>query len=702
MGISSLIQRYPLLLPLISLGIGVFGGKKIFFSEWILTSYSVLLLCLIFLLLMFIAYCIQCYVIRWIYGMFLVLFFISLGGTLALISLEKTQCYFSSQASFYKVRLVSAVSNHPNSYAIDAELINRVDSVGFELKEKSLLRLYFEKDSLVSKLKCDDELSIYSKMQRPLGGLNYEAFDYGSYLLCNGYAGTGYVAKENWKKLNNSLDSKRSFKHWSLYCQEKVVKLYKKWNLEGESLSVLSALTIGYKNDLDEEVLNAFSAAGVSHILALSGLHVGFICMFFNFLLKRVYQKNQKLETVGKILLVSILWLFSFIVGSSPSVTRAVMMFSLFIFSSLGHRKRDSLQMLCVTALIMLLYHPLWLFSVGFQLSFVAVASILIIYPVIKYRFSFRSTIANYVWNTCSVSFVAQIGVLPLVIYYFSTIPLYFLLGNLLIIPLITVVIPVSFIALLTSFIPIVNSFLVFVLKQMLTLLLSIVKNIEQLPHSTINHLWIDETEVFILFVILILLTLFFYKPSVRTMTLFLSSLGLFLVISSLNLYKAQIKNALLFYNVSGCPVVHCVEKNSESYLAVINEKDKTRKLSQTMERFWNHYRLHPQKLANSEKHPNIFFSKPLLVFHNYKVAILDTTFCSKEAVPKPLKVDLVYICKGYKGNLSSVLIFFNPSEIILDASLPLYLQQSLQLDCNEKRIPCIALFKKGSYSITL
>lgn len=702
MGISSLIQRYPLLLPLISLSIGIFGGKKIFFSEWMLTSYSVLLLCLIFLLLMFVAYSIQCYVMRWIYGVFLTLFFISLGVTLALFNLEKTHHYFPAQASFYKVRLLSGISNHPNSYAIDAQLISRVDSVGLDLEKKSFIQLYFEKDSLVSKLKCNDELLIYSKIQLSQAGLNYEAFDYSSYLLCNGYAGTGYVAKGKWKKLNASPDFKHSLNYWSLYCQLKVMQLYKKWNLEGESLSVLSALTIGYKNDLEEEVLSSFSAAGVSHILALSGLHVGFICLFFNFLLKRVSQKSQMIETLGKILLVIILWLFSFIVGSSPSVVRAVMMFSLFIISSLGRRKRDSLQTLCVTALIMLLYRPLWLFSIGFQLSFVAVASILIIYPIIKYRFSFHSAIANYVWKTCSVSFVAQIGVLPLVIYYFSTIPLYFLLGNLLVIPLITVIIPVSFIALLTSFIPIVNSFLVFLLKQMLVLLLSIVKNIEQLPHSTINHLWIDETEVFILFVLLILFTLLLYKPSVRVMTLFLSSLGLFLIIGSLNQYKARIKSSLLFYNVSGCPVVHCVEKKNESYLVVINENNNTQKLYQVMKRYWNHYHLYPQKLPNLEKQPKIFFFKPLLVFHDYKVAIVDTTFYNKKEVPKPLKVDLVYICKGYKGDLSSILSFFNPSEIVLDSNLSLYLQQSLQLDCNEKRIPCIALFKKGSYSITL
>ena len=700
MGISSLFQRYPLLLPLISLGLGIVGGKKIFFSEWMLSSVSTFLLCLIFLLLMFITYSIQRYVMRWIYGVFLTLFFASLGITLTLLSLEKTQSHFFTNTSCYKVRLVSNVSNHPNSYIADAQLISRVDSLGFNIEEKCFIQLYFEKDSLLSELKCDDELLIYSKIQSPQIQLNDEAFDYSCYLLYNGYAGTGYVSKGRWKKLISP--SKHTIKYWSLYCQEQVVELYKKWNLNEDALGVLSALTVGVKSNIEEEVLTSFSSAGVNHVLALSGLHVGFICLFFHFFLRWMSRKNRTIEKWGRVPLVVVLWLFSFLVGSSPSIVRAVMMFSLFLLSSLGNRKRSSIQVLCVTALVMLLYRPLWLFDVGFQLSFVAVASILIIHPIVKNYFSFHFKISNYVWELISVSLVAQLGVLPLIIYYFSTFPLYFLLGNLLVIPLISVILFIAFLALLTFFMPVVNSILVFLLSQLLILLLSLVKSIESLPYSTLDGIWITEIEVFVLLILLVFFTLLLYKPSVRHLTLFLCGVGLFLMSHFYYQEQAQLKSDILFYSVRNCPVIHCVENNKESYLALIKENSWTKRLFKNKKRFWNHYHLQPNVISNLEHQSNLFYSKPLLVFHNFKIAILDDSFCVNKTTINPYKVNLIYLCQGFKGNLSSVLRVFSSSEVILDASLPYYLQKQMKSECETMGIHCIALFRKGSYGITI
>ena len=151
--------------------------------------------------------------------------------------------------------------------------------------------------------------------------------------------------------------------------------------LQGDNLAILSALTVGDKENLSENILETYSIAGASHVLALSGLHIGFLYALLFFLLSRLWKRWGFFKPFGLTIILLLLWAFAFFTGLSSSVVRSVMMCTLVTLSCLQPEKPLSMNTLAATAFLMLLYNPLWLFDVGFQLSFTAVSAIILIQP---------------------------------------------------------------------------------------------------------------------------------------------------------------------------------------------------------------------------------------------------------------------------------------------------------------------------------
>lgn len=196
---------------------------------------------------------------------------------------------------------------------------------------------------------------------------DFTGFDYGQYLQRQGISGTAIVYSGYWRKLLQP--STPTFKMQALMLREQIVKKFRTWSLEDDVLAIISALTVGDKSKLTREIKATYNAAGVSHILALSGLHIGILSMILSWLfypLRRVCGGKW----IAGFLIVGLLWGFAFLSGLSPSVIRAVTMFSAYVVASIFSEDRFSgFSALTLTAFIMLIYQPMYLFDVGFQLS---------------------------------------------------------------------------------------------------------------------------------------------------------------------------------------------------------------------------------------------------------------------------------------------------------------------------------------------
>lgn len=210
--------------------------------------------------------------------------------------------------------------------------------------------------------------------------------------------------------------------------------------LDKTSSSLCLALCLANKSELNKKIKKDFSRAGASHILAVSGMHVGIIFTAISTLFGLI-SKSRIYLNISNIVALIFLWFYAFLCELQPSIIRACTMFTIPIIGKILNRDSSSLNSLLFTAFCMLIYDHTYLYNIGFQLSFLAVAGILLFQEKIFNIFQLQNKILIWIWNLTSVSIAAQITTLPLTIYYFHELPILSLFSNLFVIPLSTLLI---------------------------------------------------------------------------------------------------------------------------------------------------------------------------------------------------------------------------------------------------------------------
>lgn len=267
------------------------------------------------------------------------------------------------------------------------------------------------------------------------------SFDYARSLFHKGISGTCFVRAEDIIPLPSNHQ-----RGIFLRMQTRLSEKYAHDPLLGEKeQGVIRALTLGDKSALGEELRMDYNAAGVSHVLALSGLHVGIIFMLLSFCLRPFFSSLNG-RRFSELLALLALWVFAFLSGFSPSIQRAVLMCTIYVFATLVSSDRSSISALFLAAMVMLCCNPFSLFDVGFELSFASMASILCFSPnsdkdtnYHSVRFPLLKKCSEYLLGIVMVSIIAQGGTLPLTLHYFGRFPTCFLLSNLVIIPAVSV-----------------------------------------------------------------------------------------------------------------------------------------------------------------------------------------------------------------------------------------------------------------------
>ena len=265
--------------------------------------------------------------------------------------------------------------------------------------------------------------------------------------------------------------------------------------VDGSAYAVVAAMALGDKSQLTRELKDAYAISGASHILALSGLHLGIIYTLLSLLLSR-----RRWQVTTQVVIIVSIWLFVFLVGLSASVVRSAVMVTVYALLSLGHRDKLSVNTLAFAAIVMLLFNPLSLFDVGFQLSFMAVLAILLFYPLFENLWSqpflLDHRVFRWLWTMLAVSCAAQIGVAPLIAYYFGRFSCYFLLANLVVVPAAALILYLSLSVLL---IPSLAYLLIYIVDTLNQLFVSIAA----LPGASIEGLHPTPLQVWMVYVII-------------------------------------------------------------------------------------------------------------------------------------------------------------------------------------------------------
>lgn len=271
-------------------------------------------------------------------------------------------------------------------------------------------------------------------------------------------------------------------------------------NGKDEIYGVLAAMTLGDKSALTRELRDTYSQTGASHILALSGLHMGIL---FGLLSTLTFLLRHSLA--ARLLTITLFWGFALLTGLSPSIVRSAFMLSVATVFSLRGSRGISVNALCLAAMVILLLHPYALFDVGFQLSFLAVFSILVLMPLLDSfwpeDFLFRHRTVKMLWSLVSVSIAAQAGTAPLVAYHFGQLPLYFILTSLIVIPVTYAVLSLSLLFLIIPMVPLGHavSWLVNALNTTLTAM-------SAWPYASVNGLQPSALQTAMAYLLIIML----------------------------------------------------------------------------------------------------------------------------------------------------------------------------------------------------
>lgn len=487
---------FPLVRLFIPFFIGIVAG--IYFS--VQSPYFNFLLLLVFLVLLVISWPKTFkinYKNRWLFGFIANLFLLLVGYQLAIYRTDINHSnHFSKSLTeeSYEIILGEVIKDpvfkeKTMQLVLEVNAIRKADSL---VKKNGKLMMYVAKSSRSSKLEMGDLIVLESQIH-PIQSLPDSDFDYARYLRYRSIYHRGYAADDSWKKLKS-----RNTQSWKLKAEKlrKQLLLYLKNNgLVGASYSIGSALLMGEKGGLEPELSQSFSKAGVMHVLAVSGLHVGILFLVFNAALF-FFDKISNGVLIKSLLIVLLLWGYAVLTGMSPSVVRAVTMFSFVALGKAFKRESFLLNTLFLSLFCLLLVDPYMLCSVGFQLSYAAVFGIAIVYPWLYKKLVLDNWVLDKSWAIVCVSIAAQFSTFPLGIYYFHEFPTYFLISNILVIPTVTLALIIGLSAVLTIPFAALSTLLVKLFSMIIGVLIVIAQSIESLPYSSIEEIYINEIQL--------------------------------------------------------------------------------------------------------------------------------------------------------------------------------------------------------------
>ena len=348
-----------------------------------------------------------------------------------------------------QIKKILKASNFSDKYEAEVIQINQQKTVG-----KILLNI--QKDSMKNELNIDDKIVVKSFFQDVNSPLNPHQFKYKEYLEKQGIYQQVFLNISEFKIVENTGVTISGFAH---KIRESIRESLYKYSFSKDELAVISALLLGQRQDISKELIDEYSKAGAIHILAVSGLHIGIILLILSWLFTPIENvKNGKL--LKAFLIVLFLWMFACIAGLSASVVRAVTMFTFLAIGTVFQSKKVIEYSLISSMFLLLLIKPLFLFDVGFQLSYCAVFGIVWMQPKIYKALHSKGFILNKISQLLSVSIAAQIAVLPISLYYFHQFPGLFLLSNLVIIPVLGAILIGGILIILLSVLEILPSFL--------------------------------------------------------------------------------------------------------------------------------------------------------------------------------------------------------------------------------------------------
>ena len=541
--------------------------------------------------------------------------------------------------------------------------------------------LNIKKTNQSDEIKIGTRLKVKGTIYKNRNPFNPYQFDYGKYLANQEIYAQLYTEKN---QLRIGTPETTVWSQFSNF-RTKIIKNLELSNFKKEELNILIALLLGQQQDISPEILKDYQYAGAVHILSVSGLHVGFILMFITFILKPI--PNSKKGSLLKLFIILIsLWIFGIIAGLAPSVLRSVTMFS---FLAIGNHIRRTINIyhtLLVSMVVILLFKPSFLYDIGFQLSYLALFFILWLQPILASIWLPKNKILSYFWDILTVSFAAQIGAMPLSIYYFHQFPGLFFITNLIVLPLLGMIMVVGLIAIVIACFNEVPFFIVKPLEMLIEFLNYIIHWVATIDTFVIKDISFSREMLWSSYLLIILLILWVIKPEFKRLILVFISI---IIVQSIFIFQ---KNETL--NKAELIVFNC--KKNTIITERIGDEITVFSNDSILENLNNNLLIQSYLVGNFCQTSVKKSLKNMLYFKNKKVLIIDSSCVYK----KGINPDIIVIIQSPKLNIQRLLKVYKPEEIVVDGSNYKSYVRIWEATCRKEKIPFHNTNEKGFYKI--
>lgn len=580
-----------------------------------------------------------------------------------------------------------------------------------EVPASGKLLLYFGKlDSLID-YEVGDIIKIKGRAQKLKDNANPNAFNYKTYLKYKGIASQIFL-KDNSHELisKGGRGEVKSIAHgirkWALSIFEKRIK-------EKDKLAVASAMVLGYKDHLSSELYTTFSETGAVHVLAVSGLHVGIICMLFFLLFNRFQSEHLLYKLVKFVVLMIVVWTYALVTGASPAVMRAAVMFSLILMGRLWFRGVNIYNILAFSAFLLLLYDPYLLFQLSFQFSYLALISIIYFQPRIERLYETKHWLTTKVWQLISVSIAAQILMFPISIYYFHSLPTYFILSGVAAVFLATFILGFGLMLLVADSIPFLGDVISFLYSSLLEGFLNIISTIQSLPYNSIDRIYFSTSSVLVLYILL--LTFMFrlsvqpngfegvlYKKIKQKRIAIWMMIGciFFLMVNHLKFdYRVNNHSELIIYDVSKTTVIDIFDGD---ILYTIASETVDEKKIDFATRAYRIFHGSPKEVTSdaNQNYQNERFqvnSTGLILIEDQILYIADQFNHSQKI---PCFSDYLLVTHSTRVKPRLVLKYHSCQKVVLDSSIGYKMKQKWKKECEKLGIPVHDIYEDGIFRI--
>ncbi len=486
----------------------------------------------------------------WWSGIAITILFIAIGG--AITYLQDTRHFENSVSRLPKLPytfvavLSEPLTEKDNSFKTVVS-ISHIFNDGSIHDVQGNVIIYFQKGSSLRNLSYNSRIYFNKKLQPVSNSGNPGAFDYQRYCAFQQIFHQVYLKAGEYFVLPDATDQR--FIKLLYFTRQKIVDILRQFINGEKEAGLAEALLIGYKEDLDKGLVQSYSNTGVVHIIAISGLHLGLIYWLLNLLLLPLNSK-QRSRWVKAILVITGLWAFSFLAGGAASVCRSAVMFTFIVLGENIGRKTNIYNSLAGSAFLLLCFNPFWLWDAGFQLSYIAVLSIVMFMKPVYNWFYIKNKLLDNIWKMAAITISAQVLTTPISLFHFHQFPNYFLITNLFAVPLSSLIVLGEVVLCAIACVPYLAKPAGALISWLINIMNRFVEHMGSMPFAVTDQLQLSSVQLVLLYLLIFCTWAWILQKNKRLLIFILAGIGCFIGLKNFAILSARSQCKLVVYNV--------------------------------------------------------------------------------------------------------------------------------------------------------